>query len=126
MGTKIFHSNSDRETNQFAADLVGRRLQFLRSQGSGSSFSLAAHPSAGSSWNRGRSESMDYEIQPVEFSALRKGGAENAHTSDALVFQNGRLWSATGRTWQKVAFRQRLREYPAPEAGIARACSRFR
>ena len=30
--------------------------------------------------------------------------------TDALVFQNGRVWQATGRTWQKVAFRQRARE----------------
>ena len=60
---------------------------------------------------------MDYEIQPREFTTLRKGGAENAHTSDALVFQNGRLWAGTGRTWQKVAFRQRSCEIavvPAP------------
>ncbi len=107
MGTKVFHANSDRETNQFAADLVGKRLQFLRSFGLGSNFSLGGQQSAGSSFNRGRSETMDYEIQPMEFSALRKGGPENAYTSDALVFQNGRLWSATERTWQKVSFRQR-------------------
>jgi hypothetical protein len=50
---------------------------------------------------------MDLEIQPMEFSTLRKGGAENGHASDALVFQNGRLWGATGRTWQKVSFHQR-------------------
>jgi hypothetical protein len=110
MGTKIFHANSDRETNQLASELAGRRLQTLRSFGSGSSLSLGAQASVGSSSNRGRSENMDYEIQPMEFSTLRKGGPENAHTSDALVFQNGRLWAATGRTWQKVAFRQRSGE----------------
>jgi hypothetical protein len=107
MGTKIFHANSDRDTNQFAADLVGKRIQSLRSTGRGSSLTLGAQASVGSSSNRGRSESMDYEIQPTEFSTLRKGGIENAGTTDALVFQNGRLWSSTGRTWQKVAFRQR-------------------
>jgi hypothetical protein len=106
MGTKIFHANSDRETNQLASDLVGKRLQFLRSFGSGSSLSVGRMPGAGSSLNRGRSESMDYEIQPMEFAALRKGGRENARTCDALVFQNGRLWASTGRAWQKVAFRQ--------------------
>jgi hypothetical protein len=124
MGTKIFHANSDRETNQFAAELVGRRLQLLRSSGTGSSLTLGVQPSAASSSSRGRSESMDLEIQPTEFSMLRKGGPENAHTSDALVFQNGRLWAETGRTWQKVAFRQRL-----PDLGIApaqAACARAR
>jgi hypothetical protein len=107
MGTKIFHANSDLVTNQLAANLVGKRLQSLRSFGTGSSLSLGSQASVGSSSNRGQSESMDYEIQPVELSALRKGGAENGHACDALVFQNGRIWEGTGRNWQKVAFRQR-------------------
>jgi len=126
MGTKVFHANSDRETNQFAADLVGKRLQFLRSFGSGSTLSLGRQQGMGSSSSRSRTENMDYEIQPTEFSALRKGGPENAHTSDALVFQNGRLWSATGRTWQKLAFRQRPRESAVQQAlpAIARPRSR--
>jgi hypothetical protein len=106
MGTKIFHANSDRETNQLAADLVGKRLQSLRSSGSGSSLSLGSQASCGTSASRGCAETMDFEIQPMEFSTLRKGGPENAHTAEALVFQNGRQWSGTGRTWQKVAFRQ--------------------
>jgi hypothetical protein len=119
MGTKIFHANSDRETNQLAAELVGKRLQALRSFGSGASLSLGAQASAGTSANRGRSESMDYEIQPMEFSTLRKGGPDNALTSDALVFQNGRRWSGTGRTWQKVSFRQRGTELGVPGPGTA-------
>ena len=126
MGTKVFHANSDRETNQLAADLVGRRLQFLRSFGASSSLSLGSQPGAGSSLSRGRSESMDYEIQPMEFSSLRKGGPENAYTSDALVFQNGRLWAATARAWQKVAFHQRssgLRERGA-EPSLPRSRAR--
>ena len=124
MGTKIFHANSDRETNQLAADLVGKRLQSLRSFGLGSSLSLGSHASVGSSSNRGRSENMDYEIQPMEFSTLRKGGPENGHACDALVFQNGRVWEGTGRTWQKIAFRQRSGEItiaPAPACGRPRA-----
>ncbi len=124
MGTKIFHANSDRETNQLAADLVGRRLQALRNSGTAASLSLGREPSVGSSSSRGRSESMDYEIQPMELSTLRKGGADSGHTTDALVFQNGRLWSDTGRTWQKVAFRQRTGEAlgaaPAPARSRAR------
>lgn len=120
MGTKIFHANSDRDTNQFAADLVGKRIQSLRSTGSSSSVTLGPQASVGSATNRGKSESMDYEIQPTEFSTLRKGGPENAGTTDALVFQNGRLWSSTGRTWQKVAFRQRHAGREIRSAGRSR------
>jgi hypothetical protein len=109
LGTKIFHANSDRETNQFAADLVGKRLQPLRNCGSSAGLSAGPGLGASSSVSRGRSENMDYDVQPVEFCGLRKGGAENGFVSEALVFQNGRLWSASGRTWQKVAFDQRAR-----------------
>jgi TraM recognition site of TraD and TraG len=125
MGTKVFHANSDAETNRFAAELVGKRMQSLRTSGAGSSFSVGGHPSFGSSSNRGRSEHMDYEIQPGEFSTLRKGGPENGYAADALVFQNGRIWGGTGRTWRKIAFRQRpvaLGWAPAqPATGRSRA-----
>jgi NAD(P)-dependent dehydrogenase (short-subunit alcohol dehydrogenase family) len=125
MGTKIFHANSDRETNRLAAELVGKRLQSLRTFGSGASLSMGGQASIGSSASRGRSEHMDFEIQPMELSSLRKGGSENGHSADALVFQNGRIWEATGRTWQKVAFRQRadpaLSPSPEPARGRTRA-----
>ena len=119
MATKIFHANSDRDTNQLAADLVGRRLQSLRNFGAAASLSLGAQPSAGSSASRGRSESMDYEIQPTEFSTLSKGGAENRYRTEALVYENGRLWGETGRTWKKVAFCQGPRAVEAPLPGRA-------
>jgi NAD(P)-dependent dehydrogenase (short-subunit alcohol dehydrogenase family) len=126
MGTKIFHANSDGETNRFAAELVGKRLQSLRNSGSGSSLSFGSQSTIGSSAHRGRSEHMDLEIQPMEFSTLSKGGADNGHASDALVFQNGRLWSGTGRTWQKVSFRQRFRPVAQPWPDAAPARSRGR
>jgi len=126
MGTKIFHANSDRETNQLAADLCGKRLQCLRNAGTGSSLSLGREPTVGSTSSRGRSESMDYEIQPMEFSTLRKGGSDSAHSTDALVFQNGRLWTGSRRTWQKVAFRQRPRELAAPAPAVCAGAARGR
>jgi hypothetical protein len=107
MGTKIFHANSDRDTNQLAAELVGRRLLSLRTFGRGTSLSLGGQASVGSSASAGRGEHMDLEIQPAELSTLRKGGPEEGFAPEALVFQNGRRWSATGRTWQKVRFHQR-------------------
>lgn len=106
LGTKIFHANSDAETNRYAAELVGRRLQTLRNSGWGSSLSLGGQASLSSSAHSGRSEHIDFDVQPTEFSRLRKGGVENGRLAEAIVFQNGRLWSGTARTWRKVAFRQ--------------------
>jgi hypothetical protein len=49
---------------------------------------------------------MDYEIQPREFAALRKGGPENGFAVDGMVFQNGRTWTGTERSWIRIAFSQ--------------------
>jgi hypothetical protein len=106
LGTKIFHANSDRDTNQLAAELIGKRLQILHNGGGGVNVSLGSGPGMGASSHRGGGEHMDYEIQPREFAGLRKGGPENDFSVEALVFQNGRTWQGTGRTWQKLAFRQ--------------------
>jgi hypothetical protein len=126
MATKVFHANSDSETNRLAAELVGRRLQSLRNCGMGTSFSLGGHSGLGSSASLGRSEHMDLEIQPMEFSMLRKGGAEHGYCAEALVFQNGRLWGEERRTWRKVAFRQRqgVISATAPETARNRTRSR--
>ncbi|HEY1848840.1 MAG TPA: TraM recognition domain-containing protein [Opitutaceae bacterium] len=120
LGTKIFHANSDRETNQLAADLVGRRLQRLRTFGRGANLGLGSQASAGASSNAGVGEHMDFEIQPAELARLKKGGPEHGYATEALVFQNGRLWTATSRTWQKALFRQGLMRAgtrPAPALG---------
>ena len=33
LGTKFFHANSDVETNEYAADLIGKSLQWTKSEG---------------------------------------------------------------------------------------------
>ena len=117
LGTKLFHANSDRETNQFASELIGRRLQTFRNFGSGASLSIGGRAGFGSSANRGASEHIEFEVQPREFATLRKGGPENAFQTDALLFQNGRVWSGGGGTWQKIAFLQNLPR-PSAEASV--------
>lgn len=103
LDTKIFHANSDRDTNQWAADQVGKvRLQF---RGSGSSLNFS--PEGGGSYgtNRSTSEQMEYEVQPRAFTLLKKGGLENQRQVQAIIFQTGRVWSS-GRTWLLTTFCQ--------------------
>jgi hypothetical protein len=109
LGTKVFHSNSDRETNQLASDLIGRRVLQFRSIGNSSNLNIGAHPSVGTGANRSTNENLDLEIQPAEFASLRKGGPESNFSTEAIIFQNGRRWMGSGRSWQKVAFSQRVR-----------------
>jgi TraM recognition site of TraD and TraG len=119
LSTKIFHANSDLETNRLACELAGRRTLGLRNRGAGSNLSLGSGAAMGLSAQRGMSETVDLEIQPAELSRLRKGGVENTYVTEALVFQNGRCWAPAARTWQKVRFRQRS---PGPrEAAVASA-----
>jgi hypothetical protein len=40
------------------------------------------------------------------FTTLRKGGKDNKGLVDAVVFQGGRTWTATGTNHIKVTFQQ--------------------
>jgi hypothetical protein len=100
LGTKIFHANSDTETNHYAAEIVGKSLQRrLSSQ-------MSTQDSGMGNQGSGFAEIMDYELQPQAFTTLRKGGPDNDLRVDGIVYQGGRTWSATGKTYLPVAFEQ--------------------
>ncbi len=106
LSTKVFHAQTDQETNQFAADLLGKvRKRFGHASVTIDpqiplSFFGSARPV-----NAGSSEQLVHDVEPHEFATLQKGGPENAGMVTAIVFQNGRTFS-TGRTWLPVAIRQ--------------------
>jgi TraM recognition site of TraD and TraG len=83
--TKIFHSNSDPVTNEFAANTIGKNWQKRQNTGQsvgGNSFNLSS----------GESESYDYEVIPQAFTQLAKGGEANSLIVEGIVFQTGRRW----------------------------------
>jgi hypothetical protein len=110
LNTKIFTANGDPVTNEWAASLIGRSRQFLTNGTSctppdneGGGFwgmGPSAHMTAGVS------EHIDYEVQPREFTTLRRGGRANRGQIDSIVFQGGRRFRGNGRTWLPVTFRQ--------------------
>lgn len=100
LGTKIFHANADSETNQYAADLIGKDLQ-----GRGSSHT-STQDSGQTNQSAGFSEVMDFDVQPQAFTKLRKGGPENGLQVEAILYQGGRKWKATGKTFVRVVFKQ--------------------
>ena len=104
LDTKIFHANSDRDTNHWASELLGRdRLQFHSRSMNYSPFSKGG-PSYGSSV----SEQMEFRVQAVIFTELKKGGPTNKKIVQAIVFQTGRTWAtdAGPRNWVLVEFHQ--------------------
>lgn len=97
--TKIWHANSDPETNTHAAEVIGRSWQTRsgesQSIGGQSSFSLG----------ESKQESFDFDVIPQTFTRLLKGGPENGNTVLGIVFQNGRTWE-NNRTYLLASFKQ--------------------
>lgn len=96
--TKIWHANSDPETNNHAAETIGKSWQTRRGQ---------SQSFGGESFNIGESqqESFDFDVPPQEFTKLAKGGPPFDYQVEAFVFQNGRVWS-NGLTHLHVSFNQ--------------------
>jgi type IV secretory pathway TraG/TraD family ATPase VirD4 len=103
--TKIFHANGDSVTNNWAADLFAKSWQFRGSSGTSTRDGTLGQQTV--SKNSGGSDSLDYEVLPREFTTLRKGGSENGECVDGIVFQGGRIWTASKRNHLHVTFKQR-------------------
>lgn len=98
--TLIFHNNSDPETNQFAAEVIGKSWQVRR--GKGMSYGEKAHLS------ESEQESYDYDFIPQNFSKLlRTGSPTNNFMVDAILFQSGRKWK-NKRNYLFTTFNQRI------------------
>jgi hypothetical protein len=111
LNTKILHANSDPVTNEWAASLIGQKRQFFMNGGTsreaGDLFALAMGLHQGQHTNSGFSEQLDWEVPPSTWSSFRTGGKGHNWEIDAIVFQNGRTFHDTGRTWRLATFRQR-------------------
>ena len=97
--TKIWHSNSEPETNSAASETIGKSWQTRFS---------TSESVAGGGFTMGQSEqhSFDYDVIPQAFTKLRKGARLNNYKVEAYIFQNGRVWS-NGKTNLKAIFKQR-------------------
>ncbi|MCB0079500.1 MAG: TraM recognition domain-containing protein, partial [Caldilineaceae bacterium] len=100
--TTIFHANSDAATNDWAAKRIGQHWTTTYNFNSGG----GARNGARNNSSSGGSESVQYKILPSAFTTLRKGGPPNNLEVDAIVFQGGRIWRASGETYLKTTFKQ--------------------
>lgn len=115
LNTKLFHANGDAVNNEWAARLIGRSLQYLASGNSSYDADDQWTAALGLDWfghagntTAGFSETYEFEVQPREFTQLRTGGPANDWMVDGIVFQNGRVFKSSSRTWLKTSFRQRV------------------
>ena len=96
--TRIWHANSDPQTNERAAEIIGKSWQRRHVK----SDSVTAH---GFSLGQSEQIGLDYDIIPKKFTKLKKGGKPNNLKVEAYIFQAGREWS-NGKTYFKAIFKQ--------------------
>lgn len=108
--TKIFHAASDSQMTNWAANLFAKSWQQRASTGFSESTTGGGQkgepPSASHSRNASVQEALEFEVQPQEFTTLRTGGPHNDCSVDAIIFQGGRIWKATGKNYLKTTFQQ--------------------
>lgn len=96
-GVRIYHSNSDIETNNFAANSIGKVWKRILGHGvsaaSGSSTSL--------------NPQYVYQCEPVEFTQLAMGGPSNQFYSEVIATVAGKTFS-NGKNFIKSPIKQIL------------------
>ena len=114
LNTKVLLANGDAVSNTWSANLLGRSRQFLASGNSSYDNDHRWAAAVGLDWldgggstSAGFSEVFEYEVQPREWTTLRTGGPAHSWMVDAIVFQHGRRFKASGRNWLRTSFRQK-------------------
>ncbi len=93
-GTKIFHANGDAETNDWCQRLFGQHTQ---------RHLIARQGDYGEGQLRIDEQLMQEPLAPCHtFASLGKGAPGQA--SEAIVFQSGRRWKASGATLLRAKF----------------------
>ncbi|GAB5476339.1 MAG: hypothetical protein Mars2KO_44380 [Maribacter sp.] len=99
LGTKFFHANSDVETNEYAADLIGKELKWVGSEG----MSMGEN----SSFSEGSSQSLLHTIEPSEFARQKTGGQLNNFDVEVIVHRQGIPFQETGRNYALLTINQK-------------------
>lgn len=98
--TKIFHANSDSETNEYASKLIGNDLMGLKTATENySSFTLMNQYTDGTNFQ------FLPQVQPRKFTTLKTGGIQNDMHVEGLITVNGKTWS-NGKNYLQIIFKQ--------------------
>lgn len=104
--TKIFHANTDAETNEYASRLIGASIQPLHSFGE-------SHTKFAMQDNVNQNSSLQYlpQIQPRAFTTLKTGGYLNNFEVEAVINTSGVTWS-NGKNYLKISIEQHFNKQP--------------
>lgn len=105
LANKIFHANSDVETNEYASKLIGNSIQYKET------FGQTKHLA---SFNYETTESIsgDYlpQVPDNKFTTLKSGGEDQNFEVEAIVFITGKKW-ANGTNFIETTFTQNFENY---------------
>lgn len=101
MGTKIFHANVDKKTNEYAADLIGKDFIPLNLAGS-------TMNNGNSSFSDNESKPLHYIVPPERFAFLRTGGVLNDYTVDAIIHCQNPPWAVEDISYHLASFTQKI------------------
>jgi hypothetical protein len=99
--TKIFHRNGDPTTNEWAAKVIAKEINYKHSLSNSGSI----NSNQGFNASASVSEAYEDSCQPFEFIGLKNGGVKNGRIVEGILFQSGRLWKKSER-WTVCRFRQ--------------------
>jgi type IV secretory pathway TraG/TraD family ATPase VirD4 len=99
--TKIFHRNGDPTTNEWAAKVIAKEINYKHSLSNSGSI----NSNQGFNASASVSEAYEDSCQPHEFIGLKNGGQKNGSIVEGILFQSGRLWQRD-RRWTVRRFRQ--------------------
>lgn len=103
LATKIFHANSDAETNKYASTLIGEALTTMgRKSLSQGLFDLSIKR------DEGFTSQYSPQVQPTEFTTLKSGGVNHNYEVETYVFVTGKKWS-NGKNHFKSTFKQEFK-----------------
>ena len=87
LALKIFHANNDTQTNEYAANQIGKEYRYIEGWNAGQGEN---HQHSGVSG----SKQLVHIIEPIEFTRLLKPDGDNPY-SEAVVYLSGRTFNAT-------------------------------
>ncbi|MEM6721115.1 MAG: TraM recognition domain-containing protein [Bacteroidota bacterium] len=100
LGTKFFHANSDVETNEYASELIGKKIQWMANE----------NISVGDDnmiMSEGSSQSLIHIIQSSDFARQKTGGPLNNYEIETIVHRQGIPFENTGRNYALFTINQR-------------------
>lgn len=106
---QFFHQLTDTKTVSYVQELIGKRRQTLFNgniSNSGGWMDAILPGSDRQSVSGGFGESFDHELQARDLNSLPKGGPAQDWKVGAILYQGGKTFRATGRTWMRVGIDQ--------------------